>query len=41
MALHYVFNTPQDRILWDVGHQVSISSSLVPQACKHIDPTNI
>ncbi len=20
-ALHYVFNTPQDRILWDVGHQ--------------------
>ncbi|KAG7026282.1 putative 1-deoxy-D-xylulose-5-phosphate synthase, chloroplastic [Cucurbita argyrosperma subsp. argyrosperma] len=22
VALHYVFNTPQDRILWDVGHQV-------------------
>ncbi|XP_009615219.1 probable 1-deoxy-D-xylulose-5-phosphate synthase, chloroplastic isoform X1 [Nicotiana tomentosiformis] len=21
VALHYVFNTPQDRILWDVGHQ--------------------
>ena len=21
MALHYVFNTPQDRIVWDVGHQ--------------------
>ncbi len=20
-ALHYVFNTPQDRIVWDVGHQ--------------------
>src|ERR1700712_3981349 len=20
-ALHYVFNTPDDRILWDVGHQ--------------------
>lgn len=20
-ALHYVFNTPQDRIIWDVGHQ--------------------
>ncbi|KAI7745780.1 hypothetical protein M8C21_010610 [Ambrosia artemisiifolia] len=20
MALHYVFNTPQDKILWDVGH---------------------
>lgn len=23
VALHYVFNAPQDRILWDVGHQVS------------------
>jgi len=21
IALHYVFNTPQDRIVWDVGHQ--------------------
>lgn len=21
MALHYVFNTPDDRIVWDVGHQ--------------------
>ncbi|GAU11093.1 hypothetical protein TSUD_197170 [Trifolium subterraneum] len=21
IALHYVFNSPQDRILWDVGHQ--------------------
>ncbi|EPS59801.1 hypothetical protein M569_15004, partial [Genlisea aurea] len=21
VALHYVFNTPSDRILWDVGHQ--------------------
>ncbi|MES2880451.1 MAG: 1-deoxy-D-xylulose-5-phosphate synthase [Pseudomonadota bacterium] len=21
VALHYVFNTPQDRVLWDVGHQ--------------------
>ena len=24
VALHYVFNAPQDRILWDVGHQVPI-----------------
>jgi deoxyxylulose-5-phosphate synthase len=23
VALHYVFNTPEDKILWDVGHQVS------------------
>lgn len=22
VALHYIFNTPQDKILWDVGHQV-------------------
>ncbi|GAF82264.1 unnamed protein product, partial [marine sediment metagenome] len=21
VALHYVFNTPQDKIVWDVGHQ--------------------
>ena len=21
MALHYVFNTPHDRVVWDVGHQ--------------------
>ena len=21
LALHYVFNTPQDRIVWDTGHQ--------------------
>jgi len=22
VALHYVFNAPKDKILWDVGHQV-------------------
>ena len=21
MALHYVFNTPEDKLIWDVGHQ--------------------
>ena len=21
LALHYVFNTPEDRIVWDTGHQ--------------------
>jgi 1-deoxy-D-xylulose-5-phosphate synthase len=21
IALHYVFNTPEDKIVWDVGHQ--------------------
>ncbi len=20
VALHYVFNTPRDRLIWDVGH---------------------
>ena len=22
VALHYVFNTPDDRVIWDVSHQV-------------------
>ena len=21
VALHYIFNTPQDQLVWDVGHQ--------------------
>ena len=21
LALHYVFNTPNDKLIWDVGHQ--------------------
>src|SRR5450830_1148992 len=21
LAIHYVFNTPQDKLIWDVGHQ--------------------
>ena len=21
ISLHYVFNTPRDRLIWDVGHQ--------------------
>ena len=21
LALHYVYNTPEDRLVWDVGHQ--------------------
>ena len=24
VALHYVFNTPDDRIVWDVGHQAYV-----------------
>ena len=25
VALHHVFNTPEDKIIWDVGHQVQTS----------------
>ena len=28
LALHYVFNTPQDQILWDVGHQAYVHKLL-------------
>ena len=24
VALHYVFNTPEDKIIFDVGHQVTL-----------------
>lgn len=27
VALHHVFNCPEDKFLWDVGHQVCGSSS--------------
>ena len=26
VALHHVFNTPEDKIIWDVGHQVLLNS---------------
>ncbi len=28
IALHYVFNTPKDRIIWDVGHQAYVHKIL-------------
>lgn len=28
VALHHIFNTPQDRIVWDVGHQAYIHKML-------------
>jgi 1-deoxy-D-xylulose-5-phosphate synthase len=28
IALHYVFNTPEDRIIWDVGHQAYVHKIL-------------
>ena len=27
VALHHVFNSPEDKIIWDVGHQVSLCFS--------------
>ena len=28
IALHWIFNTPEDRIVWDVGHQGYIHKAL-------------
>ena len=28
IALHYVFNTPDDRLVWDVGHQTYVHKIL-------------
>jgi len=30
IALHYVFDTPRDRIVWDVGHQTYAHKILTP-----------
>lgn len=34
IALHYVFNTPEDRIVWDVGHQTYGDRSSPPAAAR-------
>ena len=31
IALHYVFNTPYDKIIWDVGHQAYAHKILTRQ----------
>ena len=28
MALHYVFNTPEDKLVWDIGHQAYVHKML-------------
>ena len=33
VALHYVYNTPQDRIVWDVGHQ-AYAHKIIPTNCQ-------
>ena len=40
IALHHVFNTPDDKIIWDVGHQVYIvvtSSNQIRASSKQFD----
>lgn len=32
VALHHVFNCPEDKFLWDVGHQVRCSSFALSNA---------
>jgi len=34
VALHHVFNTPQDKIVWDVGHRVPKTINLLPFPLK-------
>ncbi|MCL7051706.1 hypothetical protein MKW94_010966 [Papaver nudicaule] len=36
VALHYVFNMPQDKILWDVGHQVNCFFQFCVDVCTTI-----
>ena len=38
VALHYVFNTPYDRIVWDVGHQ-AYGHKILTGRVKHSPPT--
>ncbi|XLR26616.1 hypothetical protein HN51_039829 [Arachis hypogaea] len=34
MALHHVFNTSQDKIIWDVGHQAYAHKILIERRSK-------
>ena len=38
VALHYIFNTPDDRLIWDVGHQAYGHKILTGR--RDIFPTN-
>ena len=35
IALHYVFDTPEDRIVWDVGHQTYAHKILTGRRERH------
>ena len=44
VALHYVFNTPEDQIVWDVGHQAyghdaSVSTPTVSTTASAASPS--
>jgi 1-deoxy-D-xylulose-5-phosphate synthase len=34
IALHYVFNSPQDKIIWDVGHQAYAHKIITGRKCR-------
>lgn len=36
-ALHYVFDTPEDRIVWDVGHQ-TYAHKIITDAARRLKP---
>lgn len=36
IALHHVFDTPEDKIIWDVGHQVMINTVFHSQIEFHM-----
>ena len=38
VALHYVYNTPYDRLIWDVGHQ-AYPHKLIPDATTNSTPS--
>ena len=37
VALHFLYDTPDDRIVWDVGHQAYPHKILCERARKHHD----
>ena len=38
VALHYVFDTPFDKLVWDVGHQAYTQNSYGAQRCFSYKP---
>ena len=40
IALHYVFNTPKDHLVWDVGHQAYPHKIITGRRNKIVPPMN-